>query len=141
MEVRAFWHCRYWDGPLSGMASINGGKFVWYECVQDRDPRIVSDDEYAAMTEEQQECVWETAQGRTTMTNRVYALYELTEEQIEAQFRIHDEWEAAGMYHRNYYPLIYKPYIQTEKTLAYLEKYKNAKGRTHSTWKRNRKNK
>lgn len=55
-DLEMWWHSNYYDGPLSGMAKYNG-EWVWFDCIEENDYN----------------------------GDRIFALYELTEEQVEGE--------------------------------------------------------
>lgn len=122
-EVRALWHVGYHDGPWSGMAIINNTKLVWFEVIESRRFKPISPGEYEALTEEEQREVAERDDGILIQgVPRIYALYDLSAEEIAKQFRKHDEQEAGGYYDSNYYSFTYIHYIPTKESEAYFNK-------------------
>jgi hypothetical protein len=115
MDVRALWHVSYWDGPIAGMAMINDGKFVWYEMIHNRELKRLTDIEYEMLSENQKAKVEEIENGdRVLEVPRIYALYDLNEQQIDNEFMIHGIWELNGVFNMNYYPLHYELLGHTE---------------------------
>jgi len=80
-DLRMLWHCDYYDGPLSGMAEYEG-EMVWFQCCNDPVDGL-----------------------------RLFKLYRLSPEQIEAEtarhesFRKHVGWHADhGERYKDYKP-------------------------------------
>lgn len=81
-QVEMLWHSGYYDGPLSGMALLDGEKMVWFHC-----------DKWGGYDDED-------------LTNdfghRTFGLYELTEEEMAAEIIQHEHFRQHVGHHTDY---------------------------------------
>jgi hypothetical protein len=94
-DVKPLWHCDYYDGPLSGMALLDG-RMVWFTCHK-----------WGAYDDEEL-C--------PDYSLRTYALIELTEEEIAEEVRRHENFRRCVGHHCDYGEN-YAPYRCKDKEL------------------------
>jgi hypothetical protein len=84
--MKKLWHAGYWDGPLSGMCSVDGQK-CWFQCIEEWDEH----NDYPE-DEDEFEQPW----------YRRFLIYRLTEEQLLPTEAGHDKFCRMVGTHCNY---------------------------------------
>ena len=84
-DLTMIWHSNYYDGPLSGMAKFND-EYVWFDLLE------------------------EDHSG-----NRLFGLYRLSEDDLEAEQEHHKEFQEAVGYHCDHDPKVNKPFVCKDK--------------------------
>lgn len=79
-NLEMLWHSNYWDGPLSGVATLDG-EVVWFD--------LKEEDDYG---------------------NRLFELFTMPEDVQREIFKRHEEFREAVGHHSDHHPDMHSPY-------------------------------